>query len=90
MSKVIIPTPLRKFTAQTATVETSGATVAEAVQDLTDQYPDLRKHLLDDTGKVRSFIRIFVGDEDILALNREETVVENDTVISIVPAIAGG
>ncbi len=90
MSKVIIPTPLRKFTNQEATVEAAGGTVLEAVNDLAGQYPALSKHLLDDGGNIRSFIRIFVGDEDIISLDKEATKIENDTVISIVPAIAGG
>ena len=90
MSKVIIPTPLRKFTNQASTVATTGSTVAEAVSHLAEQYPALSKHLLDESGNIRSFIRIFVGDEDIVSLNKEETAVSEDTVISIVPAIAGG
>ena len=90
MSKVIIPTPLRKFTNQVSTVETQGGTVDEAVNDLAKQYPDLQKHLLDDNGNIRSFIRIFVGDEDIVSLNKGATTVAEDSVISIVPAIAGG
>lgn len=90
MSKIIIPTPLRKFTNQEATVETAGGTVIEAVNDLAGQYPALSKHLLDDGGNIRSFIRIFVGDEDIISLDKGETAIQEDTVISIVPAIAGG
>lgn len=90
MSKVIIPTPLRKFTNQASTVITTGNTVAEAVSHLAKQYPALSKHLLDEGGNIRSFIRIFVGDEDIISLDKEQTAVAEDTVISIVPAIAGG
>ncbi|MEM7101806.1 MAG: MoaD/ThiS family protein [Bacteroidota bacterium] len=90
MSKIIIPTPLRKFTNFESSVEISGTTVLEAVKDLTSQHPDIKNHLLDTTGKLRSFIRIFVGDSDILTLDREHTKIESSTVISIVPAIAGG
>jgi len=90
MSKIIIPTPLRKFTNQESTVEATGGTVIEAVKDLAKQHPTLSKHLLDDSGNIRSFIRIFVDDEDILSLKRGETEIAEDTVISIVPAIAGG
>jgi len=67
-----LPTPLRKFTNQEATVETAGGTVIEAVNDLAGQYPALSKHLLDDGGNIRSFIRIFVGDEDIISLDKEK------------------
>lgn len=90
MSKIIIPTPLRKFTNFEASVETNANTVIDAVKDLTSQHPDLRNHLLDTSGKLRSFIRIFVGDNDILSLQKEETKIESNSVISIVPAIAGG
>jgi len=90
MSKIIIPTPLRKFTNQESTVEATGGTVIEAVKDLAKQHPTLSKHLFDDSGNIRSFIRIFVDDEDILSLKRGETEIAENTVISIVPAIAGG
>lgn len=90
MSKIIIPTPLRKFTNFQASVETNGQTVLDAVKDLTSQHPELKNHLLDTSGKLRSFIRIFVGDNDILSLEKEQTRIEDNSVISIVPAIAGG
>ncbi len=90
MAKIIIPTPLRKFTNNEANIETSGDTVLASVEDLANKYPDLKKHLFDDDGAIRKFIRIYVGDEDISALNNENTNVAADTVISIIPAIAGG
>ena len=90
MAKIIIPTPLRKFTNNQSTFETQGATVKAAILELTSQYHTLSKHLLDSNNNIRSFIRIFIGDEDINALDQEETAVAENTVISIVPAIAGG
>ncbi len=90
MAKIIIPTPLRKFTDNQSTFETSGNTVKEAIQELTAQYSNLSQHLLDVNQNIRSFIRIYIGDEDINSLQQEATAVEADTVISIVPAIAGG
>ncbi len=90
MAKIIIPTPLRKFTDNQSTFETSGNTVKEAIQELTSQYSSLSQHLLDVNQNIRSFIRIYIGDEDINSLQQEATAVEADTVISIVPAIAGG
>lgn len=90
MAKIIIPSPLRKFTNQSSTVTTNASTVENAIIDLTQQHSDLKKHILDDKGKIRSFIRIYVGDEDITALNDEQTTVSEAAVISIVPAIAGG
>jgi sulfur-carrier protein len=90
MATVIIPTPLRKFTNNTAKVEINAGTIEETVQELTLNFPDLKKHLLDDKGQIRSFINIFVGDNDIRDLQQEKTSVKSDTLISIVPAIAGG
>lgn len=90
MAKIIIPTPLRKFTGNQAAILAHGNTIREAIIDLTNQHPDLRNHLLDATGQIRSFVRIFVGDEDILSLEKEETRVAESSIVSIVPAIAGG
>ena len=90
MAKVIIPTPLRKFTENQATIETAGGTVLESIKDIATQYPDLKKHLFDDEGEIRNFVRLYVGDDDIEDLESTATKVEGATVISIVPAIAGG
>ncbi len=90
MAKLIIPTPLRKFTNNQASIETSGETVLGAVTQLTEKYPDLREHLFDEEGKLRSFVRIYLGDEDIKQLDRENTKVSSGDTISIIPAIAGG
>ncbi len=90
MAKIIIPTPLRKFTNNEASIETDGATVQASVEDLAAKHPDLKRHIFDDEGAIRKFIRIYVGDEDINALDNENTAVKADSVISIIPAIAGG
>ena len=90
MATIIIPTPLRKFTNNTAKLNVQGETIAQTVDELTVNFPDLKKHLLDDTGQIRSFVNIFVGNDDIRDLQRGDTVVKQDSVISIVPAIAGG
>lgn len=90
MAKIIIPTPLRKFTDNQSRFETSTTTVGAAVNDLVDTYPNLRSHLLDESGNIRSFIKIFVGEDDIKSLNQGETAVAEGTTISIIPAIAGG
>ena len=90
MATIIIPTPLRKFTNNTAKLNVQGETIAQTVDELTVNFPDLKKHLLDDTGQIRSFVNIFVGNDDIRDLQQGNTVVKQDSVISIVPAIAGG
>ncbi len=90
MAKIIIPTPLRKFTNNESTFETSGNTVKEAIQELTTTHGGLAKHLLDVNNNIRSFIRIYVGDDDINTLEKDATAVSDNAVISIIPAIAGG
>ncbi len=90
MAKLIIPTPLRKFTNNQSSVETRGETVLDSVRELTEKYPELRQHVFDQQGKIRSFVRIYVGDNDIKSLDNEKTQVQQDSVISIIPAIAGG
>ena len=90
MAKVIIPTPLRKFTENAGSIQTNGSNVQEAIEQLTEFYPELRKHIFDDGGHIRNFVRIYVGDDDIKSLQNESTPVNKDTVVSIIPAIAGG
>lgn len=90
MATVIIPTPLRKFTNNTAKLEINADTIAKTVDELTVNFPELKKHLLDDSGQIRSFVNIFVGNDDIRNLQQGDTAVAPNAVISIVPAIAGG
>src|SRR5258707_5800579 len=90
MATVIIPTPLRKFTNNTARLAVSAGSIEDTVKELTVNFPDLKKHLLDESGNIRSYVNIFVGNDDIRDLQQEKTAVKADTVISIVPAIAGG
>lgn len=90
MAKVLIPTPLRQYVDKKESVEVSGATVGEILESLTRQYGELRRHLYSDEGKLRSFVNVYVNDEDIRYLNKEQTPVKDDDTISIVPSIAGG
>jgi len=85
-----IPTPLRPYVAGQAAIPVSGATVGEALQSLTQQHPELRKHLYGDQGKLRAFINVYVNDEDIRYLQKEATTIQSGDSISIVPSIAGG
>lgn len=88
--KVMIPTPLRQYTEKLDTVELEARTVAEALSGLTVKYDGLRKHLYNDEGKLRSFVNIYLNDEDIRYLQKDKTPVSPNDVISIVPSIAGG
>lgn len=90
MPKILIPTPLRQFAEKKDTVEMPGGTVGEVLSGLTTQYADLRKHLYNDEGKLRSFVNVYVNDEDIRYMEKEATPVKDSDVVSIVPSIAGG
>ncbi|MGH9451702.1 MAG: MoaD/ThiS family protein [Terriglobia bacterium] len=88
--KVMIPTPLRQYTERLDTIELDAGTVAEALTGLTSKYNGLRKHLYNDDGKLRSFVNIYLNDEDIRYLQKDKTPLNPNDVISIVPSIAGG
>jgi molybdopterin converting factor small subunit len=88
--KVIIPTPLRVYANKRDSAEVSAKTVGEALGALTTQFGELRKHLYTDEGKLRSFVNVYVNDEDIRYLSKENTPTKDGDTISIVPSIAGG
>jgi len=90
MPKILIPTPLRQYVDKKDTVDVAGTTIGEVLGALTTQYPDLRKNLYSDEGKLRSFVNVYVNDEDIRYLSKDKTEVKDADTISIVPSIAGG
>ncbi len=90
MAKILIPTPLRPYTDKQDAVNASGATVGELLADLTKQHAGLKAHLYNEQGKLRSFVNIYVNDEDIRYLQKEDTAVKADDTISIIPSVAGG
>ncbi len=90
MPEVRIPTPLRKLTADQEVVTAEGATIAEILANLDQNYPGLGDRICDEEGNVRRFVNIFLNDEDIRFLDDKNTAVEAKDEISIVPAIAGG
>ena len=90
MATIIIPTPLRKFTNNTAKLQIKSGKISDSIAELTSNFPDLKRHLLDDKGQIRTFVNIFIGDQDIRDLQQENTEVQEDSVVSIIPAIAGG
>jgi molybdopterin/thiamine biosynthesis adenylyltransferase/rhodanese-related sulfurtransferase/molybdopterin converting factor small subunit len=87
---VHIPTPLRQYTDKLDTVQVGGATVGELLTQLTTIYPELKKHLYNEQGKLRHFVNIYVNDEDIRYLQKEETALGEKETISIIPSVAGG
>jgi molybdopterin converting factor small subunit len=88
--KVIIPTPLRAYAGKRDSAEFSASTVGEALSNLTTEFAELRKHLFTEEGKLRSFVNVYVNDEDIRYLAKENTPTKDGDIVSIVPSIAGG
>ena len=88
--KIHIPTPLRPYTEKRDVVEVAGGTAGEGLASLTQRYPDLRRHLYTDEGKLRAFVNFYLNDEDIRYLQQENTPVKASDILYIVPSIAGG
>jgi len=87
---VRIPTPLQKLTQNQAEVKASGTTIKELIEDLEKNFPGIKGRVCDETGKIRKFINIYVNEEDVRFLQRDETPLEDGDEVSIIPAIAGG
>lgn len=87
---IIIPTPLRQFADGKSEIEVEAATAGDALNQLTTEYSQLRKHLYNDQNILRNFVNVYVGDEDIRHLDGEETQVKDGETVMIVPSIAGG
>ncbi len=90
MPNVRIPTPLRQYTDGNAEVQVGGGTAGEALGNLVEEHQDLKQHLYTGDGKLRSFVNVYKGDEDIRYLEGPETQVSESDELSIIPSIAGG
>ncbi len=90
MTKILIPTPLRPFTDKLDAVEIPGATVGELLSNLTSRYGGLRQHLYTPDGRLRSFVNVYVNDDDIRYLQKDQTPLKAGDQVSIIPSVAGG
>lgn len=89
--KIFIPTPLRPYAEGKDAVEVNAATIAEALDLLTQIHPALRKHLFTEEGKLRAFVNLYFNDEDVRYLpDKDRTEVSSGDTLSIIPSIAGG
>ena len=88
--EIRIPTALRAYTDSAAKVSVEGNTVAAVLGELVERHGDLKRHLRDDRGRLRSFVNIYLNEEDIRAQSGEATPVSDGDVLMIVPSIAGG
>lgn len=87
---VRIPTPLRTVTKGVADVEADGGSVRELIEDLERRFPGIRERLCEESGEIRRFVNVFVGDEDVRFLQGLDTPLGEGTQVSIIPAVAGG
>lgn len=88
---VRVPTILRNLTGGAAEVAVDGAsTLAELLDKLDADHPGIRARVIDDSGKVRRFVNVYVGDEDVRFASGLETPTADGTTVSIIPAVAGG
>ncbi len=90
MAKVRIPTPLRKLTNNEELVEVNATSVSEVFKELQSRFPGIQERLLDESGAVRRFVNVYVNEEDIRFLKNQDTPIQPNDEISIIPAIAGG
>ncbi len=88
--RVRVPTPLRKFTQGSDEVDASGDTILAMFEDLEQNHPGIKERVMDDAGKVRRFVNVYVNGDDIRFLKNVDTALKDGDSISIVPAIAGG
>jgi molybdopterin converting factor small subunit len=88
--KILIPTPLRVYAGKQEVVEAEGRTVGELLKNMAAEYTELRNHLYSEDGKLRSFVNIYVNDDDIRYLEKEETSLAPGDTVSIIPSVAGG
>ena len=88
--RVLLPAALRHLVGNQDEVHLSGKTVAEVMADLVSKFPELKKHLFKDDGKLRNFVNVYVNEEDVRYLQEESTQVKEGDTISIIPSIAGG
>ena len=88
--KVRIPTPLQKLTQEKAEVEISASSIQNLIQELDRTYPGIKERICDEKGNLRRFVNVFLNEEDIRFLKKEQTPLKDGDEVSIVPAIAGG
>ncbi len=88
--KIHIPTPLRPYTDKLDVVELDAANVSELLASLTTRFGGLKQHLFNDEGRLRSFVNVYVNDEDIRYLQKDKTPLKTGDTVTIIPSVAGG
>ena len=88
--EVRLPTVLRPLAAGQSTVRANGATVGEVFDDLVRQFPNLAGRVVTEDGSLHKFVNVYKNDDDVRYLDKLDTKVSDDDVISVLPAVAGG
>ena len=88
--EVRIPTVLRKFTNQQASVGVDPGTIARVIEQLESRFPDLKGQLLTDEGTLHRFVNVYVNDEDVRYLDQLDTKASDGDTVSLLPSVAGG
>ena len=90
MSTIKIPTPLRPYAGGKSKIQVQGDTVAEILDQLVEDYPDIRQHIMNGNGELRPFVNLFLNGENVKDLQGAETPVRKDDRLMLIPSIAGG
>jgi molybdopterin converting factor small subunit len=90
MSQIRVPTPLRPYTEGQGKLQIEASTVGEALHELTTQFPSIEPHLYNDEGHLRRYVNLFLNDEDVRSLDGEQTAINDNDTLMILPSIAGG
>jgi MoaD family protein len=88
--EILIPTALRQYTENQDSVKLSAQNVGDLLDNLMQKFPNMKKHLSSEDGKIRNFVNVYVNDDDIRYLENSETQLKEGDVISIIPSVAGG
>ncbi len=89
-TRVTIPTPLRRFTAEEGQIDVEADTISQILNELDQKFPGLKSRLCEDSGELRRFFNIYVDGEDVRFLDDLQTKVPQGAEVSIIPAISGG
>jgi len=90
MPLIRIPTPLRSYTSSQAEIQVQGQTVADAMEDLVIQFPNLRTHLYNGSGQLRPFVNLFLNEDNVRDLQGMQTSLKESDRLMLIPSIAGG
>jgi len=90
MPMLRIPTPLRTYTDGQSEVAVRGATVSDALSDLSARYPSIKQHIFNENGELRPFVNLFKGEENVRNLRGLDTPLSENDRLRIIPSIAGG